>query len=259
MNEVRATLLVFAVAVVAMIATWWWQKRSGNAGYVDVLWASLVGLAAVFYAIVGDGAHAPRLALALLGGIWGLRLARHLYMRVSREPEDGRYAHLREHWGGDQRKIFGFFMAQAVLVVLFSLPFLVVASNPLSDPRLIGLAVLIWCISLSGESIADRQLAAWRANPDNRGKTCRAGLWRYSRHPNYFFEWTHWFAYAVLAVGAPNWWLSLFGPAAMLFSLLWLTGIPFVEAQALRSRGEDYRRYQRETSAFVPWFPKTAI
>ena len=87
------------------------------------------------------------------------------------------------------------------------------------------------------------------------GKTCREGLWRYSRHPNYFFEWLHWFTYVFLAVGTPwpIWALTLLGPVLMLVSLYWITGIPFVEAQALRTRGEDYREYQRTTSAFVPW------
>ena len=81
-------------------------------------------------------------------------------------------------------------------------------------------------------------------------------MWRYSRHPNYFFEWTHWFAYAVLAIGAPHAWAALIGPALMLTSLLWVSGIPFVEAQSLRSRGEDYREYQRTTSMLLPWWPK---
>src|SRR5262249_38496991 len=91
----------------------------------------------------------------------------------------------------------------------------------------------------------------------NAGRTCRAGLWRYSRHPNYFFEWTHWFAYPLLAVGAGGvFWLSAIGPVIMLLMLYRVSGIPFTEAQALRSRGDDYRDYQRTTSAFVPWFPK---
>ena len=107
--------------------------------------------------------------------------------------------------------------------------------------------------ALVGEGIADRQLAAWRHDPANRGVTCRAGLWRYSRHPNYFFEWVHWWAYVL--IGAGVWW-TLLGPALMLVFLFRLTGIPYTEQQALKSRGEDYKRYQQTTSVFFPWFPK---
>ena len=122
----------------------------------------------------------------------------------------------------------------------------------------ITLGICVWLASLVGESIADLQLARFRSNPRNRGKTCRDGLWRYSRHPNYFFEWLHWFAYVCLAWGSPWFVLSLIGPALMLVSLCWVSGIPFVEAQSLRSRGDDYREYQRTTSMLIPWFPKNS-
>ena len=118
-------------------------------------------------------------------------------------------------------------------------------------------AIGIFAISLIGESIGDRQLAAFRKLADNRGKDCRVGLWRYSRHPNYFFEWLHWFAYPLLAAGLGELaWMTLIGPGLMLLFLLKITGIPPTEKRALQSRGEQYREYQRTTSAFVPWFPK---
>jgi steroid 5-alpha reductase family enzyme len=116
--------------------------------------------------------------------------------------------------------------------------------------------VLIWCVSVGNTVLADRQLARFKRRPESRGKTCREGWWRYSRHPNYFFEWLHWWSYVALAVGANYWWLTLLSPSVMLYILLKVTGIPPTEAQALASRGEDYRQYQRTTSAFVPWFPK---
>ena len=186
----------------------------------------------------------------------GSRLALHLWHRVRSEPEDGRYRYLREHWQGHQGKIFGFFMAQALLVLLFALPFVAVASNPQAGVTgwIVG-AGLVWLLSVGGEALADRQLARFRADPANKGRTCREGLWRYSRHPNYFFEWLHWFSYVLLAVGSPLWWLAWTGPLLMYVFLRYLSGVPFTEKQALRSRGDDYRAYQRSTPMFFPWFP----
>ncbi|HET6604381.1 MAG TPA: DUF1295 domain-containing protein [Xanthomonadaceae bacterium] len=250
-------VLHLAVGIVVMTAAWELQRRTRNAGYVDVAWAALMAVAALLYGAVAAGPGLQRLLVAMLAGIWAMRLVLHLLARVLSEAEDGRYRQLRTHWAGSQRRFFWFFQAQALIATLMSVPFLVAASNqvPASDTWTHA-AVAVWILALVGESLADRQLARFRAAPENRAKVCRIGLWRYSRHPNYFFEWLHWFCYVLLSVGSPWWWVSLLlGPVLMGAALLWGTGIPYTEAQALRTRGEAYRRYQRETSAFFPWFP----
>lgn len=255
MTTTNALLAIWLGAAWMMAAGWAWQRRKRNAGIVDVLWSAGVGGSAVWAALVSPGALATRLSLAVLGGLWGLRLALHLWHRVASEEEDGRYRALRAHWHGHQGKFFGFFQFQAFLVGVFAVPFLAVASNPVSTGWIV-VAVAVWLVSVGGESLADRQLASFRANPANKGKTCRAGLWRYSRHPNYFFEWLHWFAYVALAVGSPLWWMAWSGPLVMFLFLRFVSGVPYTETQALRSRGEEYRRYQRDTPTFFPWFPK---
>lgn len=259
MNAWLILLLVWVLAVLMMALGWRWQRRHTNTGIVDALWAAGLGGAAVLLALLGPGTALPRLAVGVLGGLWGLRLARHLWRRVRREPEDGRYRALREHWQGDQRRLFAFFQFQAVLIPLFALPFVAVATNATTSlPGLVaGLA--IWIASVFGEAVADAQLARFRADPRQRGRTCRSGLWRYSRHPNYFFEWLHWFAYVALAVGSPLAWMAWSGPLLMFLFLRFISGIPFTEAQALRTRGEDYRAYQRSTPMLFPWFPKRSL
>jgi steroid 5-alpha reductase family enzyme len=178
--------------------------------------------------------------------------------RVRGKDEDGRYQTLRARWGDQaQSRFMVFFQAEGFLDVLLSLPFVVVVNIDVRELTIWAyVAIGLWVIAVAGETTADRQLAAFRADPANRGTTCRRGLWRYSRHPNYFFEWLHWWTYVLIAIGNTFWWATLVGPALMAFFLFKVTGIPATEAQAVASRGDDYRDYQRTTSAFVPWPPK---
>jgi steroid 5-alpha reductase family enzyme len=251
--------ILAVIMLLLMSAGWLWQRRHRNAGIVDVLWSAGLGIAAVLMAVTGDGGLLPRVLLALLGGAWATRLGLHIWRRVRDEEEDGRYRHLRTHWHGHQGKFYAFFQFQAVLVLLFALPFAAVARNPVDGmtPALL-LGVVIWLVAVIGEFIADRQLARFRADPANHGRTCRDGLWRYSRHPNYFFEWVHWFAYVALAHSSPIAWLAWSGPLVMYVFLRWISGIPYTEAQALRSRGDDYRAYQRDTPMLIPRFFKSS-
>ncbi len=245
------------LAAVVMVLLWVWHLRLRNAGVVDAGWTALVSGLAILYANIGDGAWSRRSAIAWMMGSWGARLTVYLlYDRVFGRPEDGRYADLRRAHG-DHANVwfFWFFQAQAAAAVFFSLPALLVAVNP--EPRLSPLELTacgLWVVAFAGESTADRQLVRFKANLANRGHTCQAGLWRYSRHPNYFFEWILWMAYALVAVSSPWGWTAFACPAAMLYLLFKVTGIPATEAQALRSRGDEYRNYQRTTSVFVPWF-----
>ena len=254
----EALLAGWGVCALSMAVLWTVAKVRSDAGIVDVGWAGGLGVLALLYAAVSPGDPARRALVAAMGGIWAFRLAGHLALRMRGALEDPRYAELRQRWGASaDRWFFPFFQAQAALDVVLSLSFLVVAHNPragLGWPEAVGIG--IWLVAVGGEWVADRQLSAFRADATNRGKTCRRGLWRWSRHPNYFFEWIHWLAYVPLAWGATWWPLTLLAPAIMLFLILKVTGIPPTEAQSLRSRGADYEAYQRTTSAFFPWPPK---
>ncbi len=251
-----AALLLAAVAL--MSALWLLQRATGNAGWVDVGWAGGIGAAVIALAFASEGLPARRTLVAGLCGVWSLRLTLHIWRRVRRETEDGRYAALKAAFPRHtQLMLLGFYNLQALLVVLFAIPAWIAMNHPSSALRVWDLlALAIAVVAIAGETVADRQLARFRRDPANRGRTCRDGLWRYSRHPNYFFEWLHWWCYCAITVGVSAFWLTLIGPALMLYLLLNVTGVPPTEAQALRTRGDDYRRYQQTTSAFFPWFPR---
>lgn len=243
---------------------WRWSVRQQNAGIVDALWAFTLGGLVVWFALMSEGDVARRILFALMTSAWSLRLGFHIFGRLREEKtEDKRYAFLREHWGAQaDRNFFFFFQSQALANLALSFPIwlLMRQSNPLGIFDL--WAVLIILVAVLGEWAADRQLSQWRSKAENTGKTCRKGLWAYSRHPNYFFEWLHWLAYPVAGFNLLGdghgllWICTWFAPVAMLLLLLRFTGIPYTEKQALRSRGDDYRRYQNEVSSFIPWFPK---
>jgi steroid 5-alpha reductase family enzyme len=252
-------LLGLGLAALIMLVLWLVERTTHNAGVVDVGWSAGVGLLALLFAVTTDTVLWRRLLAGGMLGVWSLRLAGYLLVnRVLGHNEDGRYRTLRQRWGALAGFYFLlFFEAQALLVLIFALPALAVLRNASSDfgPAAVA-SLLVWSVAFGGELLADWQLARFRANPAHRGQTCRAGLWRYSRHPNYFFEWLHWWAYVPLAIGSTLWWTALIPPPLMLFFLFKVTGIPATEAQAVASRGDDYRQYQRTTNAFVPWFPR---
>lgn len=248
----------WAVAAGVMFVLWLVQLRTKDATEVDVAWAANLGVLALLYAARAEGLAERRW---LVGGLVALatwRLALYLHLDRGRKGvEDGRYAALRASWGATANaKFFVFFQAQALLDVLLALPFLLAAGSGEPWGAFDAAGVALVAVGIAGESLADRQLARFRAEPRNKGRTCRAGLWRFSRHPNYFFQWLLWCGYACFALSAPWGWLGFASPLAMLGLILFVTGIPPTEAQALRSRGDDYRAYQRTTSAFFPWFPK---
>jgi steroid 5-alpha reductase family enzyme len=204
MTPWQQLLLVWLVAVVAQSLGWLWQRKRSNAGIVDVVWSFGVGGAAVLVAATGSGALLPRVLLADAGRRLGPAAGPAPVASRACRAEDGRYAQLRQRWGNDQRKFFAIFQFQALLMALFSpcrswrWPRIPSPTGTVVPGRHRHVAA-----ERGGETVADAQLAQFRTNPGNRGKTCRAGLWRYSRHPNYFFEWLHWFAYVLLAVGSP--------------------------------------------------------
>ena len=259
------SLGALAVGLV-MLSLWLLGLRRRNMSYVDLGWAANFALLALVFGTLGSGAL-PRRALACaMVALWSLRLALHLGRRIVGAPEEGRYQELRRTWGAGRSeaalagRFLGFFAFQAALNVLLSLPLLAACQN-----RAAALAPLewagagLWVLAVAGESLADRQLARFKADPAAHGRVCEAGLWRYSRHPNYFFEWLVWVAFALLGLASPPLgWLAPLAPALMLYFLLRVTGIPATEAQSLRSRGEAYRDYQRRTSAFVPLPPRRA-
>jgi steroid 5-alpha reductase family enzyme len=251
-------LLGAGILSLAMGALWLVQRRTGDAGIVDVGWTLGVGLLAVLQAAMGEGWPARRAAVGAAAALWSLRLALHLLRRSRAKGEDGRYADLRVRLGpGADRFFLAFFQAQALLAVMVAAPFVLACADPFPAFRLHEFAALgLFAAALAGEALADAQLSTWRRDPANAGRTCRRGLWGVSRHPNYFFEWLMWMAWALSSAGAPLGWAAWSAPALMLLLILKVTGIPPTEARALRSRGDDYRAYQRSVSAFFPWFPR---
>lgn len=241
-----------------MAVAWYLLGRWHRRGHVDLLWSVVIGAQAAVYALASPGWLPRRILFAGLGILWATRLAAHLARRLGRDGEDGRYLAM-EAAAGDRASafFFGFFQLQAVAAWVFAIPFAALVQDATPSFRIWEwMGVALWLVALVGNSLADRQLDRFRSRPENKGQTCRDGLWGWSRHPNYFFEWLLWCAYPVAAIGTSTLLLQV-GIAALMFVMITrVSGIPFTEQQALRSRGQDYRDYQSSTSAFFPRPPR---
>jgi len=228
-----------------------------NYSFLDVIWSYGVAIVAPIYAAVGPGNTERKIAFTVLGMAWSLRLGSYIFFRVLKHhpQEDVRYQGLRQRWSGTGMFLV-FHELQAITVAIFSLPFLLAAwcTMPLRELDMVGLAIVVF--ALLGESLADRQMKRFKADPANKGRVCESGFWHYSRHPNYFFEFLVWVGFALASIDAPHGWVTLVCPVLMYYFLTKVTGIPLTEEYALKSKGDAYREYQRTTSAFFPWFRK---
>jgi len=265
MNAVTSIVVASVLMSAMMMGAWAVQRPTGQSGWADVFWSFAIGMGALVVALLatGPGPLERRWLVAGMAGFWSMRLGFHILARTATaKAEDARYADLRREWGDRfQSRLFLFLQIQALCGVGLVVTVFAAAHRPgpaFSGADWAGLALLIG--SVIGEGIADGQLRRFAADPANHGKVCDLGLWRWSRHPNYFFEWLGWLAYPVIAISfAGDWWqgwLALIGPVLMYWLLVHVSGIPPLEAHMLRSRGDAFRSYRARTSAFFPLPPK---
>jgi steroid 5-alpha reductase family enzyme len=239
------------------------QQRTGNSGWVDTIWTfslGLVGVGSALWPVAGAVPNARQWLVAALVAVWSLRLGAHIAARTAEITDDPRYAAFAKEWGVDsRRKMFIFLQNQGFGSIPLVFAIFVAARFPGDALRLQDyLGALILLAGIVGEALADAQLKRFRSRPANQGRVCDAGLWRWSRHPNYFFEWFGWLAYPVIALSPDYLWglATLLAPVFMYWILVYVTGIPPLEQQMLRSRGGRYRDYQSRTSRFFPLPPQ---
>lgn len=249
-------LLMNAIIMVLYMTLWFfvgrWRKQLN---VVDIAWGG--GFALLAWLVAISEPSARTILIAGLVSLWALRLISHLAPRVWKQGEDPRYKELSQKWRGNfwRRAFFSIFMLQGLLVVLISLPVTVAAGE--QHPELGWLSVVgaaIWAIGFGIETAADRQLRDFVKHKANKGKLMDQGLWRYSRHPNYFGEMTQWWAIGLIALQVSGGWLGLLGPLTLTILLLFVSGVPMIEKR--RRNDPAYRAYMQRTSVIIPLPPK---
>jgi steroid 5-alpha reductase family enzyme len=264
------TVLTFIIGLVclsaglslAMAIAWLIWRATRNSGWVDTGWTFGLGLVGLVSAVASGSSHFRSGLVATMAAIWSLRLGLHIALRTRGITDDPRYAKLAHQWGSDApRQMFWLLQKQAVVSVSLAAAMWLAASNPSPLTAVQSIvAILIFVVAIAGEAIADEQLRRFRRDQNNSGRVCDTGLWRWSRHPNYFFEWLGWLAYPVLAIdfaGHYPWGVLAFAaPLCMYWLLVYVSGVPPLEEHMLARRGEAFRRYQASTNVFFPGPPK---
>lgn len=252
----KIILICTGACSLVMMLVWLWARKIRNAGVVDIFWAFNFAVIAGLVCWLADGYASRKAVVCLLAALWSLRLGLYLLIRVGGHlsEEEGRYKQLRSDWGPNpDRAFFIFFQAQALSCVFLAIPFFITAMNPDPEMTLLEYAGAgLWLLSIIGEGLSDWQLKKFKSDPANKGKVCQYGLWNYSRHPNYFFQLMIWISVFVFSLSSPYGWISAVCPLTIGYLIFKVTGIPMTEEQALRSKGDAYREYQRSTSVFVP-------
>ncbi|MEK7599597.1 MAG: DUF1295 domain-containing protein [Patescibacteria group bacterium] len=249
-------LLINAGLLLAYMSLWFVIARSRQRlDTVDTAWG--LGYVLVAWAVVIQEPNTISFLIACLVSVWGLRLANHIWRRSLKHDEDPRYVELSSKWRGNLwlRAYFSIFLLQGVLIWAISLP-IVMASNPalIGWGWLVLLGSLVWLKGFCIEALADRQLRQFLSNK-NRPKVLQTGLWRYSRHPNYFGELTQWWGIGIIACQVSYGWVGLFGPTILSILIIFVTGIPPIEKRRLKD--PEYKEYKRRTSPLILWPPKS--
>ena len=255
--ELFAWNLTAAAAV--MIIAWGVHLLTGKASVVDSFWGpGFVVLAWLSFA-ASQGPTAQRAIIALLVTVWGVRLAFHLTRRNLGKPEDPRYADMRARSPDSfrTRSLLTVFLLQAAILWIVSLPVQVGMRGPSSMGlgALDGLGILLWCAGFFFQAVGDEQLYRFKADPANRGRILDQGLWRYTRHPNYFGETLMWWGIFLVAASSPSGWWTFIGPLLLTFLLLKVSGVSLTEKK-MGQKHSDLEEYKRRVSAFIPRPPR---
>jgi len=256
-------LIVSAVFVLAYVtALWLLSLALRNASIVDIFWGPGFVLLTWLYFALADGYEGRSILISVLVTIWGLRLSFHIARRNWSEPEDRRYQRMRERVGARfwWRSYVTVFLLQGALLWTISMPLLAAQNAAAPDGFRIWdfLALIVWEIGFLFEAGGDWQLSRFRSDPANAGKVMNRGLWRYTRHPNYFGDAMIWWAFFVIAAHTTDGWITIFSPIIMTFLLVRVSGVTMLERDLKLSK-PDYAEYIRRTSAFIPWFPRNRV
>lgn len=254
------TYLIGGLVILGFMLILWLVSLSlKNSSIVDIFWgAGFVISGWTYFLLTPDGFPARKLILMLLTTLWGLRLTLHILIRNWGKPEDFRYQKWREEHGSNWwlRSLFQVFILQGFLMWVISIPLLAGQywSNPARLTLVDFLGITLWAIGFFFEAVGDWQLTRFKANPENRGKLLSTGVWKYSRHPNYFGDSAQWWGFYLLAAAAGGWW-TVYSPALMTLLLVRVSGVALLE-KTLTNTKPGYAEYVRSTSAFIPWFPR---
>jgi steroid 5-alpha reductase family enzyme len=250
-------LLILLVVLLYMTGWFLLALRRRRNDLADIAWGGGF-IAAALTAILLRTGGTPRAWMAvLLVVLWGLRLAVHIGLRNLGKGEDERYRKWREAWGSGWRlrSFLQVFLLQGFLIYLICLPVIrIVLSDPSGWTVLDALGLAVWMAGFYFEAVGDFQLAQFKKNPANRGKIIQQGLWRYSRHPNYFGEVTLWWGIYLMALSVPGGWMTIIGPLTISFLILKVSGIPLLESKYAENAA--FQAYARRTSAFFPLPPR---